>query len=859
MEIKKNITEIFQTKRNCIKCGRKELIHDTNYAGLNFNKTNFAFPDRIKIPKIPGPKSKVFLCEECINREYKLECKTHGVITGDKYSFGKPPKCSVCEGQLKTISKGLLPDGFEFIVSLTTFRDKNNEIVDDARLCLSKNNELYIISKKVIVSERPENLSFKITHEYNSLSFIIEPHTNKSFSSCNITIRYGYVPNCSGTWIQLWKPEFKHILKLEKTSAVYCLVSFNHQGILKDTFKGFSKKYWPCICSIEKGLIKTFPEIDIKPIDDIHAWELTGAGLNKKLSIIFEKDYLTEQLTIENFNGVDGFQALDQLSQKLPKSLSDFPIKPLDHKGLFNLTFITESQNTKTLLELSNNSIKATTIPDGNQVQFVYYYPFNQSCVLLSNDYKIIARGAFSKESIENISQSAQKVERLLTDAICRHGIFIEKDPPHKVIPIRLFDNGFTIAESENVTYSDIKKIDILNNNNDLFELVIEYAIDSGETASLNVIAPEKYAYNALEAFEVSKVKSTSQNLPLAETYHLYNDLKKYNLLTGLFSNIIIMVRELDHDIKMNEIAERLEYMTSEQLYNDKKLYEQTQKKLLLLNMFLPKIKQNFEYLSSYYPYYQLNNEIDLMAGAFGKNVAQSMAGNERKRIVFSSRNNVRSVQAKFQTIFSEIERAVHPIAQYFSREEVNKSLFSKITKWFPHGAQAAMIGTLFATGASGGVGVIAGMLGIRTLHDILNYFKSDKETASQIKKIFENVIPWWRLLKDTIPVASYESAEAINEDNAYCMQRDHEIYQQFPEEKRAEIDKRLKVELQKKINEGTKNRFSEILEGSSIRFDALISELENAINNEMPQSIREITSTFTLQQLNAPPEDTDG
>ena len=850
MEIQKKISGIFHTGRNCIKCGRKELRHEINYAGLNINKEDFAFPDRIKRIVIPGPKFKFFLCEKCVNLEYKIECKIHGKIIGNRYSYGHAPKCPLCEKQLKAINNKSLPDGFLFIVPLTYMLDKDNKTVDGAILCLSEDNTLYIISKKILIADHFENLSFKISHSYNSLSFIIEPKSNSSFKSCNITISNERVPLGKGPWIELWKPEFINILAIETASDVYCLTSINHKGVKSKEFKHYNNKFSPCICAIANGQIKTFPNIDLMSLDQIRAWEVS-TGLNKKILIIFEKDNLPEQLSIKNFPGIDGFQTLDQLIRALPAPSDKIQNYSIDYKGLFGLVFSTDEQKVNTLLEIDTSTIKATTIPDGTKALFTYYYSYNQTCLLLSKDYKIYARGSFSNKSIQIISASISRVEKLLTDNISKYGIFITKNHHQKTIILRLFDNGFTIDKNQIVNYANIKNIDLIKVEDDCFELTIQFLNNIGENTSLNVIAPERYAYDTLETFEVYKVKNTSLTLSLLELYNSYNDLKKYNLLTGLFSDIIIMIRELDNEIPINELHQKLEYMTSNQLFNEKKLYGITQKKLLLLNMFLPKIKQNFEYLSSYYPYYQLENEINLISGAFGKNIAKRMLNNERKRIVISSRNNVRAVQTKFQIIFSEIERVVSPIGQLFSREEVNKNLFSKVTKYFPHGAQGVLLGTLLATGAGSGMGIIAGMLGIRTLHDILNYFKSDRETAGQIKKVFGTVAPWWQLLKDTLPVASYESAEAINEDITYCMQRDHEIYKQFPEKQRIEINKKLKFELQKKINGGTKNQFAEILVGSGIRFKALTSDLETAINKEMPQSIRKITSTFTIQQPN--------
>ena len=98
--------------------------------------------------------------------------------------------------------------------------------------------------------------------------------------------------------------------------------------------------------------------------------------------------------------------------------------------------------------------------------------------------------------------------------------------------------------------------------------------------------------------------KSVASNSSLPELYKQYNYVKKQNLLIGLFSDIILLNREIDIEISMDELIEELEKISIEEFYNNKKLFQQTTKKILLFSLFLPKIKQNFEYLSSLYPYY---------------------------------------------------------------------------------------------------------------------------------------------------------------------------------------------------------------------------------------------------------------
>jgi len=271
-----------------------------------------------------------------------------------------------------------------------------------------------------------------------------------------------------------------------------------------------------------------------------------------------------------------------------------------------------------------------------------------------------------------------------------------------------------------------------------------------------------------------------------------------------------------------------------------------------LLNISLPQIRQDFESLISYYPYFQLKEEINFISSAFGKSVAGKMVAKERKRVIRNSRANIQTVRAKFYTIFSEIERAVYPIGQLLAREQLSKKLSEKFLKYFPHGAQATLIGIMLGTTSAtlGGLGIVSSMLCVRTLNDVLSYFRADKETAAQVKKAFEMVYPWWRLLQVILPVAVYEAAESVDEDSAYCYKRDIELYKHLSIRNGKRIEEGLESALKREIRLRTRTRYREIVEDSGIRFGAIVSDLQSAIEKGMNRSISELDKIFVPGSL---------
>ena len=245
-----------------------------------------------------------------------------------------------------------------------------------------------------------------------------------------------------------------------------------------------------------------------------------------------------------------------------------------------------------------------------------------------------------------------------------------------------------------------------------------------------------------------------------------------------------------------------------------------------------------------------MKNEAGLISDAFGPGVATEYIPYERKKIRLTSRKNIRNVQSNMQRIFSEIEKAVYPIEQLFAKEETQKDLFAKIAKHFPQAGQATLIGILVATGAAtGGIGILAGMFGIRALGDVLNSLQTNRESAARVKRASKTAFSWWRVLKDNLPVAIYEAGEEIDDENTRCMQRDKRIFEQFPSHKKQQIEDDLKKSLTNRIHEGTTNRFAEVLKGSGIKFRTLALDIETAIEIDMPHKVGNVLGRLHLPQ----------
>lgn len=613
--------------------------------------------------------------------------------------------------------------------------------------------------------------------------------------------------------------------------------------------------------TFDDGELKLYPDFDLPPLKNL-TWRL--ASDNKILILAIKHEGVPHTITISELFNSCGFKSIRDLSKELSELLktSEQDLFSLDLKGIFEANLFPEGKKQKFLFELDSKSktIIATSIPKGEPITFNLCFNYKQKALLISSDRKQFLTCTFYDKDIEVIKSNLSIPNDLFDSGSYRFGAFLDKKISGKVRMLRVYQDGFTIDDREPIKFSKLKKIEITSLSNETNELHIKYTDEHTSSNSIRLIGPESYSYSALKELEVNKAKSVASNSSLPELYKQYNYVKKQNLLIGLFSDIILLNRELDIEISMDKLVEELEKIGIEEFYNNKKLFQQTTKKLLLFSLFLPKIKQNFEYLSSLYPYYQVKNEADIISDAFGSGVATEYIPYERKKIRLTSRKNIRNVQSNIQRIFSAIEGAVYPIEQLFAKEETQKDLFSKITKYFSQAGQATLIGILVATGAAtGGIGILAGLLGIRSLGDVLNSLQTNRESAARVKKASKTAFSWWRVLKDNLPVTIYEAGEEIDDENTRCMQRDIRIFDQFPSHKKQQIEDNLKESLKNRIHAGTINRFTEVLEKSGIKFRTLTSYIETAIEIDMPNKVGNVLETLHLPQDDDTSEDKNG
>ncbi len=92
--------------KQCKYCGKRKGWTEYNYAGFDVKKKGtHDYPERIKELVLPGNKKTDFICGDCANKEFTVECLEHGPIN-NIFMMGLPPTCTKCKNEKAGVELG---------------------------------------------------------------------------------------------------------------------------------------------------------------------------------------------------------------------------------------------------------------------------------------------------------------------------------------------------------------------------------------------------------------------------------------------------------------------------------------------------------------------------------------------------------------------------------------------------------------------------------------------------------------------------------------------------------------------------------------------------------------------------------
>ncbi len=856
-------------KKQCMTdgCSSVESITDYNYAGFIVQtKGNYPFPDRIQPISLPGHKKQHFLCQRCAN-ETKVKCSVHGTIFDSQFRLGSPPECKKCKEEAELLKKGILPKGFDWMVPLTSRQIMLRNVLNEGCLAASNDQKVHVIDKKGrsllalnnIYSEAKidsshtlgdETVLFEIlTKNGKTPLFIIKTASEKLLLEIDLN-ETAILEKARGPWFGLWRKQIEGVLKPSQPDNPVWLVSIERRSIAEGSFSVDSKNCPAALCTIDNDETLTFPGSRLPSLKYVDSWHNVSLEGAKGIDLQYKTDGIPQNVSFRDLYSYGSTGFLDHLREVLNSISTSEGAKSYDlsNAGIFEAIIHPAREKQRMLVKIKGKEIFLTPLPEGEGLSFSKGFLYQNRLLLIPNQLGHNPIELYIKdEELFSRGKLLSAPNKMYENEDDMWGIYFDKNNP-TIHTLWVGADNFSVNGGNGINYYAIEELAVNELDDQFCEVILRWSEDKG-SKTLNLVAPESLAYDTQKVFAGKRVSTDVVTLTTQELYEEYNSLKKNNILFDLFSDIALLNRKLDEGESINDLCNKLNRIDAESFFKDNELRDSTLQKITLLSYFLPKIKQQFVIVSSYYPHYQVKKETEFLSAAFGKDVADRVVLKERKRIATSFRRNIQTTQAKIQRAFIEIEKSIRPVEEALAKDKIHKAFHSKITRNLPVAAQVIMVGAILGIGgaATSGVGILAGMLGINVFRDVLNLFQKDRIDAAQLKRSSETVFSWWQVFMETMPIIMFEAGEIIDEDIVTCEKRDKEILINLPKSRQSKALGTLNSTLRSLIEEGSQKRFGEVLKNSRITVGSILTDLESTIQLETPKNVDNFIDTLPL------------
>jgi hypothetical protein len=827
--------------KKCFRCGSSEKIRNYNYAGFNVLKNGVhAFTYRISPASLPGNPAQDFLCSDCASLLKSVTCSVHGDLSNQAFKWNSPPVCDKCQAELKEITKGCLPINYWMILPLSSVIVKSKKIPKKALFSISKDSWGHVIANdEVVFSESLCRLKFEIESCGSDLLFKVffldDPAVFKGELLVERHADFGKLPK---GWMDPWKGFVSAKVKAPSPTgprAVCCV---------KELFPGdrrFGKKdaVEDLVClAFDKDKINTFPARKLPGLGCLNSWHLQSSPSMEILNLGFVlENNMPHLVTLTRPSQLTELESLGELARRLPIEKKSNTALNLQFFGgcRTRVRIHPNDHDDEVVLYTTPNSVAIKVVASNETLHFTHGYVY-AGCSLLVNENQ----QHFCLDSVPVAEAIAPKLKHIsdLPPGSNRFLFFLlERSGAWKCHALVLSEEGIHADGLAGLTYSRILSTESRDLGQGFTEVILTYAVENSKPAVKRFVAPKGYAHELCKTIETHRMKQTIRDLATVDLYKTYHQVKKQNMLSLLFLNLVLLNRQLNEGITLADFINKLKSLDPEQFFMNKDLYGCSREKLSILCIALPMLKQAYEYLAAYYPYIQFESDMQVFEKTFGVKLADGLRISERRQRTEKIRQRVRQIQSGIQRPLSEIERALYPVEQILETEEMRRRFSARLLRVFPLAAQALLVGTLMVTGVpAGGVSVLAGMIGINVVREVLGEEHGNKEKSAQIKRACESVFSWWKVLIDTLPVIVFETADSIDQENQSTLNRDNQIFSRLPEAEKKLARNRMDEQLKHHTISGTQHLFEEIGGNTGIYYQTLVSELDALVQNAMGQ-----------------------
>ena len=643
-----------------------------------------------------------------------------------------------------------------------------------------------------------------------------------------------------GSWLHTWGATIGKRMGFETPSVSLGVINRRDSRLAEDDFGLVLGRFEkPGFCGIAARHVKLFPGAPL-PSLRCRGWMLNDRDAGSALSLLI--DEMGFPAIIELIEWPVGGQC--RLIESFCELLSSAPRTEdqkqwkLDSKGLFYVMLGDEDLG-RTIVRIENDGLVIEKINSAAEERMDEAWTLDDKTAVLANRGGLCAQVLFKAGGAQKFVTHLHQHEALLTGSNGAKWAAALIDG--RVKNVSIFDDEARIGD-ERLSFAETLVVKADRDGAGFATVRAEVRTNSDVPREWRLLLPEKLAFALCEEWEIRRTRFNHATATLPTLYAEFNNAKKFNLLSALFSDIVTLNRQLDEGIAMTDLIGQLERKDAGEFFKDEKLREATIAKILTLSMVIPQIKRNFEQWVALYPYYWANQDAEWIGKIFGAEVGSRLAPMQRKRKVPLVRQAVRSAQAGMQRALTEIEVAIRELERSLARSELQKQAQYQFWQNVPLAARG--LGTIASAAVLIALaGPVAPVLlggGVLMLSTVAAKVASNKikglEDAALFQRTAKSTFPWWEVFMRTLGVSLYETAQLIDEENVRAMKLDRQLFDKLPPAKRTEVLQRISSGLRERILAEKRNGFAELLEGSGFRVAQVVEEIQGSLRREAGQ-----------------------
>ncbi len=670
-------------------------------------------------------------------------------------------------------------------------------------------------------------------------------------SRIDLVLSAADVPKEYGDWLSFWRPALRRTLGLGVSDPLV----FAEATVLRVAEGGFGARHTggrpTIVLGLAAGRLRLLPLLgDGEPVLRQHHSE--GPRLDLLLDVDGAPTVVRASAVEARWSG----HALTRLVAGLPAALrAPAPLgeEQLAPYGVLDVLLEGELHARRRLVRRDGEAIACSS--DGSAPALLMDRIYRHGCHLVGlGEEGPCARFTLGDEASESTPGACPPAAadpattlRRTGDGRFDCGVLLEPLSDPRPARLRLGRAGFDLGPNGIVPAATIAGVRVGEPEDGLHRLVIDTRLgDRLDSVSFGL--PEALAFKLCECRDLLTTEDRLAGADLATLYRSLHQVRRYNLLALLFSDIVILDWELNSGSSIDELIEQAQTVAQDPRAHAT-LLEQLVERLLLLTVAIPQIKQKLEILAAVFPYSAAEHDARWVSVILDEAPTRERVADRRRGIVPAARRHLRLVQGDLGRALAEIEALSGPVDPLLQQDKGSEGWLGRLKDCGPAALHGLVVMGIFAANPASleSWNNLVSFIQSRSLKPLSSLIAHDSERREQVGHAALKILAWWKVFLHTLATTMHETGIFIDDQSEAAMERDGALIDSLPEAAREHAGQRLEAALRRQIMLERSSRYREILSGSHVRLSHIVEALQEFITVRFEADVSAATRCLGL------------